>query len=85
MTLRALSLVLAILLVGACSGKNDNFIARGIGKGDKDADRIMEPNAMANGPGLVTGKSGEYEIISREDESDEDDPNKPRRVKRRRR
>ena len=84
MMTRVFAVVIATALLGACSAKKESFISRGIGKGDPDAEHVTEPNAMAKGPGLFTGKSGSWEIYS-EDEEDAGDPNKPRRVKRRRR
>ena len=84
MMTRLFALLIATALLGACSAKKENFISRGIGKGDPDAESVTEPNAMAKGRGAFTGKSGAWEIYSKEEEVS-DDPNKPRRVQRRRR
>jgi hypothetical protein len=85
MIVRIVILVFAVAFLSACAAKKDSFIGRGLGKGAKDADQIAEPNAMAKGPGLLTGKKGGVEIYSEDDEDASSDPTKPRRVKRRRR
>ncbi len=85
MIVRIIILVFAVAFLGACTAKKDSFIARGLGKGAKDADQVAEPNAMAKGPGLLTGKKGGVEIYAEDEDDASDDPNKPRRVKRRRR
>ena len=81
---RLLTLVISMSLLGACSGK-DGFLAKGIGKGAADADHVAEPNAMAKGPGLLSGKKGGWEIYAEDEDDSVADPKKPRRVKRRRR
>ncbi len=85
MLARIFIVIFAVTFLGACTAKKDSFFARGLGKGANDADQVAEPNPMAKGPGLLTGKKGGVEIYAEDEEDASDDPNKPRRVKRRRR
>lgn len=79
MLLRSAVVLLALAFAAGCTDSKFMQNARRVNSEHK----LPEPNAMMEGPGLLTGKKGNFEILSEEEEVV--DPNKPRKVKRQRR